>query len=63
MDLQKVISKKLRKMFFLHLEVNDKYSRIRGQRYGSADPDAYQYVTDPQHCKIHLFKQQMTLKP
>jgi hypothetical protein len=28
--------------------------RIRYQRYGSADPDLYQYFADPQHCKTLL---------
>ncbi len=34
------------------LKVTDENSRIRilSQRYGSADPDPYQNVTDPQHC-------------
>jgi hypothetical protein len=39
----------------------DEYNRIRrvgsesksvSQRYGSADPDLYQNVTDPQHCIV-----------
>jgi hypothetical protein len=24
------------------------------QRYGSADPDPHQYVTDPQHCTLRF---------
>ncbi len=47
--------KKLRH-FFAILKVTDENNRIRipgslSQRYGSADPDPYQNVMDPQHCR------------
>ncbi len=47
--------KKLEKIIFIViLKVNGKRSRIRvrirSQRYGSADPEPYQNVTDPEHC-------------
>jgi hypothetical protein len=63
MYFQKVIPMqtnfKKKNLFCLHLEPVTKKSRIRirmrtvGQRYGLADPDPYQNVTDPRHWYTH----------
>jgi hypothetical protein len=50
---QKVISKIIKKNFFI-CRLEGSLTKITGsgsvsQRYGSADPDPYQNVTDPQH--------------
>ncbi len=47
MYLQKLIGKKTKKKMFL-LRLQDPDTLVRG-KYGSADPDPYQSVTDPQH--------------
>ncbi len=47
--------------FFYILNVTEERSQLRSwipagsisQRYGSGDPDPYQNVTDPQHCRQH----------
>ncbi len=52
MYLHKVTSKKLeKKLFFVGVpKVTDEKSRNQiSQKYGSADPDPYQSVKDPEH--------------
>ncbi len=54
MYFQKEKGKTNLEIFFIGiLKVTDEKSRIRSlirQRYGTADPDPYQNVTDMEHC-------------
>jgi hypothetical protein len=66
MCLRVVIRKNMfNKLFFASLKSLKKGvgSGFISQRYGSADPDPHQHVTDPQHCLLQYLRLASPMRP